>query len=34
MAFVFVGAVSAVYEVFEWLLTMAVAPGMANDYNG
>ena len=29
-----VGAVSAAYEIFEWLLTMVVAPEMAADYNG
>lgn len=34
MAFLFVGAVSALYEIFEWLLTIIVAPGMADDYNG
>ncbi|WEK44723.1 MAG: DUF2238 domain-containing protein [Candidatus Sphingomonas colombiensis] len=34
MAFLFVGAVSAAYEVFEWLLTIVVAPDLANDYNG
>lgn len=34
MAFLFVGAGSAAYEVFEWLLTMVVAPGMAESYNG
>lgn len=33
-AFLFVGAVSALYEIFEWLLTIIVAPGMADDYNG
>jgi len=33
-AFLFVGAVSALYEIFEWLLTIVVAPGMADDYNG
>ncbi len=33
-AFLFVGAVSALYEIFEWLLTMILAPGMADDYNG
>ena len=30
----FVGAVSALYEIFEWLLTIALAPGMADEYNG
>jgi putative membrane protein len=34
MAFLFVGAVSAIYEIFEWLLTIVLAPGMAEDYNG
>ncbi|WP_293880390.1 DUF2238 domain-containing protein [Sphingomonas sp.] len=33
-AFLFVGAVSALYEIFEWLLTVILAPGMADDYNG
>ncbi|WP_443030161.1 DUF2238 domain-containing protein [Sphingomonas sp. ZT3P38] len=33
-AFMFIGAVSALYEIFEWLLTIVVAPGMADDYNG
>jgi putative membrane protein len=33
-ALLFVGAVSAAYEIFEWLLTMVVAPEMAADYNG
>ncbi len=33
-AFLFVGAVSAFYEIFEWLLTMLVAPGLADEYNG
>lgn len=33
-AFLFVGAVSALYEIFEWLLTIVVAPSMADDYNG
>ncbi|WP_420139297.1 DUF2238 domain-containing protein [Sphingomonas sp.] len=33
-AFLFVGAVSALYEVFEWWLTLVLAPGMADDYNG
>ncbi len=33
-AFLFVGAVSALYEIFEWLLTIILAPGMADDYNG
>jgi len=33
-ALLFVGAVSAAYEIFEWLLTIVVAPEMAADYNG
>ncbi len=33
-AFLFVGAVSALYEIFERLLTIILAPGMADDYNG
>lgn len=33
-ALLFVGAVSATYEIFEWLLTIVVAPEMAADYNG
>jgi len=33
-AFLFVGAVSALYEIFEWLLTIVLAPGMADEYNG
>lgn len=33
-AFLVVGAVSALYEVFEWLLTVVLAGGMAEDYNG
>ena len=33
-AFLFVGAVSALYEIFEWLLTLVLAPGMADEYNG
>lgn len=33
-AFLFVGAVSALYEIFEWLLTIILAPGMADEYNG
>jgi len=32
--FLFVGAVSGLYEIFEWLLTMVLAPGMADEYNG
>jgi putative membrane protein len=33
-AFLFVGAISAIYEVFEWCLTMLLAPEMADQYNG
>jgi putative membrane protein len=33
-ALLFVGAVSALYEVFEWLLTLVLAPGLADEYNG
>jgi putative membrane protein len=33
-ALLFVGLVSALYEIFEWLLTIIVAPEMAADYNG
>lgn len=33
-AFLFVGAVSALYEIFEWLITIVLAPGMADEYNG
>lgn len=33
-AVLFVGCVSALYEIFEWLLTMLLAPGMADAYNG
>lgn len=32
--FLFVGAASALYEIFEWLLTIVLAPGMADEYNG
>jgi len=32
--FLFVGAVSALYEIFEWLITIVLAPGMADEYNG
>jgi len=32
--FLFVGAVSALYEIFEWLITLVLAPGMADEYNG
>lgn len=34
MAFLFVCATSALYEVFEWLLTILAAPEMAEEYNG
>jgi putative membrane protein len=34
VAWLFVGAVSALYEIVEWLLTIVVAPGMADQYNG
>jgi putative membrane protein len=34
MAFLFVGAASAIYEMFEWGLTIVVAPELAGDYNG
>lgn len=33
-AFLFVGAVSALYEIFEWVLTMVASPATADDYNG
>jgi putative membrane protein len=33
-AFLFVGAVSALYEIFEWMLTIVLAPGKADEYNG
>lgn len=33
-AVLFVGCVSALYEIFEWLLTMLLAPRMADAYNG
>jgi len=32
--FLFVGAASALYEIFEWLITIVLAPGMADEYNG
>lgn len=32
--FLFVGAISALYEIFEWLITIVLAPGMADEYNG
>lgn len=34
LAVAFVLAVSALYEIFEWLLTMVMAPGNADAYNG
>ena len=34
MAFLFVGAISALYEIFEWLLTLTAPPEIADDYNG
>jgi putative membrane protein len=33
-AFLFVCGISALYEIFEWLLTIVLAPGIADDYNG
>ncbi|MEG3122956.1 DUF2238 domain-containing protein [Sphingomonas sp. GB1N7] len=33
-AFLFVCGISALYEIFEWLLTIVLAPGMADEYNG
>lgn len=33
-AFALAGLVGALYEVFEWLLTLAAAGDMADDYNG
>jgi putative membrane protein len=33
-AFATVGLISALYEIFEWLLTMLLAPDMADGYNG
>ena len=33
-ALLFVGTVGALYEIFEWLLTVIFAPGMADEYNG
>lgn len=33
-ALAIIGAASALYEVFEWLLTMVLAPGLAAEYNG
>lgn len=34
LAFAFIGLISAMYEVFEWLLTLALADGTADYYNG
>lgn len=34
MAFLFVGAFSAIYEIFEWQLTLLAPANLANDYNG
>ncbi|WP_206244254.1 DUF2238 domain-containing protein [Novosphingobium terrae] len=34
MGFLFVGAFSAAYEIFEWLLTMLAPANLADDYNG
>lgn len=34
MAVLFVGAASAGYEIFEWLLTLTAAADVADDYNG
>jgi putative membrane protein len=34
MAFLFIGAFSAAYEIFEWLLTMMAPANLAADYNG
>jgi putative membrane protein len=34
MAFLFVGAFSAAYEIFEWQLTLLAPAGLADDYNG
>jgi putative membrane protein len=33
-AFAFIMATSAVYEVFEWLAAMVMAPDWAESYNG
>ncbi len=32
--FLFVCGISAIYEVFEWLLSVLLSPGMADEYNG
>lgn len=34
LGFALVGLISALYEIFEWLLTMLLAADMANGYNG
>lgn len=34
MAFLFIGAFSAVYEIFEWQLTLLAPANLADDYNG
>ncbi|MBO9579933.1 MAG: DUF2238 domain-containing protein [Sphingobium sp.] len=34
LGFAMVGLVSALYEIFEWLLTIALAPDMVEGYNG
>ncbi len=33
-AFLFIGAASALYEMFEWLLSIILAPERAEEYNG
>lgn len=33
-AIFFVGTMSALYEIFEWILTLYASPGLADDYNG
>jgi putative membrane protein len=33
-ALLLVGTVGALYEIFEWLLTVILAPGMADEYDG
>jgi putative membrane protein len=34
MGFLFIGAFSAAYEIFEWQLTMLAPADLADDYNG
>ena len=34
LGFAMIGLISALYEIFEWLLTIALAPDMAEGYNG